>query len=260
MIRVWEQLSSFYLWNAFPLDGKENRLFQVVGVPRSGTTLLCSMLNSHSKIICLSEPYHQWKYDGFVYTDEICELVHSNTWKRHPAILLKFLLRNVNDKLIGFKEIYYSKYNGHYSNHFFFKRNYQKGVVTIAIIRDPREVWKSLVLKHPEKRGRVTRRFVESWNDLVCWILENNIFWVRYEDLVDNPENELCKVCDFLGVDFEEDMFILKERKARGDLNALKGGNIIEGRNKEYKKVLSLREINYIEFKCDRFMKLTGYK
>lgn len=56
LTKIWEYLSAYYLWHAFPLNGKSLRLFQIVGVPRSGTTLLCGLLASHSRVICLSEP------------------------------------------------------------------------------------------------------------------------------------------------------------------------------------------------------------
>lgn len=260
LVKAWEYLSSYYLWNAFPLSGKSQRLFQVVGVPRSGTTLLSSLLDAHSEIICLSEPFHQWKFDGFVYTEEIYDIIGYTVWKKHPALLLRNLVQKSEKRWVGFKETYYSKSHGHWSNHHFFKRNHLQGVLTIAIIRDPREVWKSLILRHPEKQRKVPERFIESWNDLVQWIFQSNVFYVKYEDLIDDPVDTLTKICNHLDLEFEDIMLCIKSRKARGDFNALKGGGIHKNKSRnEYQNFLSKNEILSIESKCGHLMQFLSY-
>lgn len=256
LTKVWEHISSFYLWNAFPLNGKDPRLFQVVGIPRSGTTLLCSSLDSHSRIICISEPYHQWKHNGFVYAEKILQF---DIWKRHPSFLIEQLLKVHKDKMIGFKETYYSESHGHYKNYFFFKKNFEKGIKTIVIVRDPREVWKSLVIMHSEKKGKVPDRFLEAWNDLTEWALRNNIFLIKYESLISNPVYVLQKVCSYLVVEFEFDMLHLRPKLALGDPKALKGGSIVN-KSLEFEKFLTKDEILKIERGCFGLMKALGYK
>ena len=260
LTKIWEQGSSYYLWHAFPL--KDPRLFQVVGVPRSGTTLLCSILASHSKVICLSEPYHQWKYDGIVFTEETSHIVGCEVWKKHPSLLFRQVLSKESEKIwIGFKEIYYSQSHGHWSNHFFFKRNHLRGLLTIAIIRDPREVWKSLILRHPEKKGKISEKFLESWNDLVQWILENRIFFIRYEDLITEPEKTIKKICEYMNIEFEKNMiYAINKRKGRGDKTALAGKTINKAKvHPEYDKYLSKNEILFIEDGCASLMKTMNY-
>jgi hypothetical protein len=259
LIKAWEYLSSYYLWRAFPLNGRDHRLFQIVGVPRSGTTLLCALLASHSKVICLSEPYHQWKYDGFVDTTDFSELLGSKVWKKHPGLLVKQICIKEKNKLIGFKETYYSHSHGHYSNHYFFKRNHTNGVLTIGIIRDPREIWKSLIQKHPEMKGKLTVKFTESWNDLVRWILDSNIFYVRYEELLNETSKSLRKVCDYLNIKFEQHMINPKPLRGRGDENAKRGIPVIKNKINEYERYLSEDEILYIEKYCGSEMKKLGY-
>ena len=260
LTKVWEQASAYYLWHAFPL--KDQRLFQVVGVPRSGTTLLCSILASHSKVICLSEPYHQWKFDGFVFTEEVSHIVGCAVWRKHPSLLLKRVISKESEKVwIGFKETYYSQSHGHWSNHFFFKRNHLRGWTTIAIIRDPREVWKSLILMHPEKKGKVTEKFLESWNDLVQWVLENKIFFIRYEDLISEPEKVIKKLCEYMNIEFEENMiYAMNEKKGRGDITALTSKTINKAKiYPEYDKYLDRYEILFIENGCADSMKIMNY-
>ena len=259
LIKAWEYLSSYYLWHAFPLDGRDHRLFQIVGVPRSGTTLLCALLASHSKVICLSEPYHQWKYDGFVDITDFAELLGSKVWRKHPGLLIKQISINEKKKLIGFKEIYYSRSHGHYSNHYFFKKNYINGILTIGIVRDPREIWKSIIQKHPEKKGKLTIKFMESWNDLVQWILESNVFYVKYEDILSKPSETLKKACDYLKIEFEKSITNPKPIKGRGDKNAKIGMPIIQNKINEYKKYLSEDEIRQIEKYCSWGMEKMGY-
>ncbi len=259
-IDIWERISSYYLWNCHKLY-KSQRLFQVIGVTRSGTTLLCSFLDSHSQVICLSEPYHQWKYDGVINTESIKDIVNAKLYRGHPSKLISKLVNKTRDEvLVGFKEIYYTKTHGHYSNAFFFKRNYRNGITTLVIIRDPREIWKSLTLKHPEKKGFVTERFVESWNDLVGWVTTENVFYVKYEELVHNTVEVLKRICLFLNLEFKESMLYLKAKQGRGDQKALAGGLVDSSKNLiECKQYLSLKEINFIVDHCRHYMNALNY-
>jgi len=86
------------------------------------------------------------------------------------------------------------------------------------------------------------------------------IFYVKYEDLIDDPANTLTKICNYLDLKFEDTMLCAKSRKGRGDFNALKGGGIHTNKSKtEYQNFLSKNEILSIESGCGHLMQFLSY-
>ncbi|MEO0516606.1 MAG: sulfotransferase [Cyanobacteria bacterium P01_A01_bin.116] len=84
----------------------------------------------------------------------------------------------------------------------------------VHIVRDGRDVclsYKKVHERSPEKFGpNGTLTTALYWVDGLRRVKENKnsqLYELRYEDILDNPKEELRNLCDFLGLEFTEDMY-----------------------------------------------------
>ncbi|MGH7198402.1 MAG: sulfotransferase [Candidatus Omnitrophota bacterium] len=215
----------------------------IVGVPRSGTTLLAAMLGAHSRLSCgpetqlfvaflkiskdsfydarswpesgveiLSSVYkiafggrHEPIFESFGLTkDEIM-----NYLRDHPPSIAALLssLTEQHMKKLG-KKRWVEKTPLHLTNLGKIRRCFPESPI-IRIVRDPRDS----ALSHTKTPWGPSTFFgaLVDWKKLDG--LSSNFFekdplayTVRYEDLIESPEEELKKVCEFIGESFEPAM------------------------------------------------------
>jgi hypothetical protein len=103
----------------------------------------------------------------------------------------------------------------------------------VHLIRDGRDVYGSLAAWKPEKVARTIGRF-STWSaapviTAALWwewhvrlglegaahLSRDGYYQLRYEDLVANPEVECQRMCDFLGLDYDEQMLKFHEAHSR---------------------------------------------
>ncbi len=207
----------------------------ISGLYRSGTTLLANILNSHSKISItygtvhfmrnsynkyhpISDNYerlvldtrkrilNKWEID-FDYEGLIKEL---NEQKQDitQALVYDQLMRSFLKLSAG--DIWGEKTNVEWEGLLPFASLFPNGKA-IHIVRDPRAVLASFkyFTFHPEPMyldaifsARAMFDFIEQKE-----IVENDqIMLLFYEDLIKHPNEKVQQLCDFLNVDFEEDM------------------------------------------------------
>jgi hypothetical protein len=210
----------------------------IVGVPRSGTTLLAAMMNAHTRVSCGNETHFFERINGAV----AYHLTESHHWPRRavnymrglhhmgislfdlygvevqeyaarletarpsvPAILDRFMKACL--ARTG-KSRWVEKTPGHLRR-FSLIRTYFPTSRVICIFRDPRDVALSLMAV---EWG--TSRFSDG---LVLWRSFYNYYKryiegdkltriIKYEDLVRAPAETAGAVCAFLGEDFENAM------------------------------------------------------
>lgn len=241
----------------------------IVGNPRSGTTLLRHILDSHSQVAFLLESawFMNWfekrmglSSDGLV------------TPKLVPILLSKHRLFRDVELGISQEEIYrwiqadpdfsWAKFISTLCNRYGQARgkplvgNKTPSFVRriramhelwpqtkfIHIIRDGRDVFLSARVKWKDKpdfrhystwsQDNVTTAALWwEWNvrlgrEAGCLLPQGLYYEMRYEHLVEDPENECIRLCDFLGVPFEsamlrhEETFQLRHRADGGAINA----------------------------------------
>jgi len=216
----------------------------IVGVPRSGTTLLTAMLAAHSRMSCGPET-HFFRKLSKTDPELICA---PENWPRaaldfvgsieHSAfagyeskrLLEKYQIEEseiehyLKDKDPSIPSVLASVTENHmrrmgksrwvektpdHLEHVSLVRAYYPRSPIIRIIRDPRDVALSL-LKVPWG----ARSFPEAllyWDrfDRVSagfFATDSSAYTLRYEDLVENTREEAQKLCRFIGEDFEEGM------------------------------------------------------
>jgi hypothetical protein len=210
----------------------------VVGVPRSGTTLLAAMLAAHSQLSCGPET-HLFRY---LHEDDYHRLCDPAAWPE-PAIDFLFSMRHAGSSvpenyqvsrselrqrlsadlpsvravLSGLVEAHMErtgkmrwveKTPNHIAHVFEIRKHFPESLV-IKIVRDPRDVALSL-LKVPWG-PKTFDEGVEIWHMLETaaqpFFREDLLSCsVRYEDLVLNPRRELDLICRFIGEPFEARM------------------------------------------------------
>lgn len=90
-----------------------------------------------------------------------------------------------------------------------------------------------------------------------------NYFLVRYEDLCLDPEKELNKICNFIGIPFEQAMLKLNRYSnhiTRGNPSAKFNAKYIKHPNMEYKDTLSRETLTIFNKKAGWLNNYFGYK
>ncbi len=205
----------------------------ILGVPRSGTTLLLQMLNHHSQIAIPGESYFilpLWARYGRrpktgALLDDLGRIPRVHAW----GVDLQDIRRRVASNA-GFPEVIQAVYQSYadargkprfgdktplYIEHLDLLERVFPGAQYVHIVRDGRNA----ALSHDDMvhRPRFSWVFPQGVADFAfrwrCDVLQarrfgasvaaGRYFEVRYEDLVAQPEARLHAVCSFLGVPFE---------------------------------------------------------
>ena len=239
---------------------QEEPLF-VIGMFRSGTSLLYALLNQHSKIALMYEgdlPHlaslfwiprdttrwiRRWefwnaalgrhKFDGTVIPDGIRDLDQAVR-----AVYVEYARRKKNAPVWGCKSPTYHDEVGRLSRVF-------PNARFIIIWRDLRHICRS-ILEAAEtspffNRRGMTLRAIIGYYDLKRQCDElikrgGHVHQIDYEEMVKDPVGHMQAVCQFLGLEYEPSMSNLKgaDRSAISNLrhhSMVKGDKIIAGRN-----------------------------
>jgi hypothetical protein len=251
----WQRLANREVWSAArvsEVDRSGKTLFQLVGVARSGTTLLAGLLDQQPDALCLSEPFRAWVMRG-------SSRYHGGEWSGHPSRLLEDLCRTRPERCIGFKETFYTSEHRHgLANEHFFRRNAAAGVPTIAIVRDPRDVYASVEGMVGSRDG-VPERFARTWSAFAEWARDAAACLVTYEELATSPGPAMERVCGTLGIECDVREPAIAARSGEGDRRALRGGSVSTGSIGRFAERLDAAKVAQIERACGEAMASFGY-
>ena len=238
----------------------------IVGVPRSGTTLLAALLSAHSKMSCGPEthffrnlPKSNLDYllssDGWPANaiDFVCSISHNSysdsgktllidkyhigksqvaDYLRNKEPSIQNILASITEQyMLSNGKVRWVEKTPDHIEYVHTIRNYFPSSPIIRIVRDPRDTAMSL-MKMPW--GTMTIH-----EALLFWIRiddsSKNFFktdqlsyTIRYEDLVISPIDQMKKVCSFIGEEFEETM-----------LDTTQSGKQLNSRNVPWKEMAS---------------------
>ena len=254
----WDSFAQTYLRDgrrlrSIPRNGK--CLFQVVGVPRSGTTVMAAKLSNHPRIICLNEPYLIWQRKGEMAMTPAQQArgLPARVRGKTPQGLLRELCENPELQFIGFKETFRIRQpHGHYPNDQFLQAIDRAKAVdkTIAIVRNPKDVWNSHRKKQlkskPGASVQLTTAFTDNWNAYARWVRDGRLFVLKYEDMVADPHREFIRMTDYLGAAFLPEMLDGMAAESAGDapkpheralFTTSVGGNLHDLREEEHRLI-----------------------
>lgn len=243
-------------------------LFQVVGVPRSGTTLLTMLLDAQEGIACLSEPFLAFASHGRFWIGEGKEGKPANTAPEeycldHPTAWIRSQVEACGHTHIGFKETYRTPDYRALPTERFLRRNHSMGGVdrTVVIVRDPKAVWNSVSSRYAERADAPpSTEFLRCWNRVAEWIRAEDLFFVRYEDLVRDTRVIFERVCTQLGIESFRLPDTLKSHGGSGDSRAMKGGKVFTSSVEKFRETLAPGSSEIILDHCGEEMAALGYE
>lgn len=193
----------------------------VVGVGRSGTTLLRLMLDAHPELAI--GPETQFVPDLIHVDDPVETIIGSRTWGDFGLDRDEFARRAEGQALSGVLRAFYGLYAeaqgkprwGEKTPGYVRDMDSIAGVLPEAhfvhLIRDGRDVALSRRTrgmgadKPMAKTANLWRRRIEDARDAATQ-LEGRYLELRYEDLVADPEPELRRICEFIELNFDAAM------------------------------------------------------
>lgn len=212
------------------IDSIESRLLFVIGPPRSGTTLLMRMLSSHSQIYSRAEPHLLTPLAHLGYFDTVDAAPFDHLQAAQAAKdLVAELPRGEEDYLdacrayvdVLYGRLLATKGGG---KRFFLDKTPANALVLpfitklypqaryVVLTRHPAAVFSSYANSFFDGDYDAARRFNPILNRYVpamAQLLRAQqvpLVHVRYEELVRQPEAEMRRVCDLLGLPFEPRM------------------------------------------------------
>ncbi|MFM7768773.1 MAG: sulfotransferase family protein [Bacteroidota bacterium] len=150
----------------------------------------------------------------------------------------------------------------------------------ILMVRDPREVllsqkgkWKrrklsggeipflesvrSRINYHPETISRIWK---STYNEALQHIHDNRVLSIRYEDLTEQPEQIVKRICNHLGIEFESSMLDVPKVGSSNAADQTLERGIDKGRRGKWKSGLSRSEVAICERANRELMLHFGYE
>jgi protein-tyrosine sulfotransferase len=246
----------------------------VVGVPRSGTSLLHVLLNQHPQIALMFEADLPLLWPLFLRRrSKLKWLERWNLWnmsvERHQIDISK-IHEDIADVATA-TEATYREYAGHKSASIWGDKtpdqydslvrltDYFPNARFIIIWRDPADVSRSMIRARKGsfrfRQQGVTHRALLGCQQLGVQrdrLLQHGtrVHELQYEDLVHNPADVMQKVCNFLGIPFHARMATLQNAD-RSAVHSAKHNALVNGErivaSRKYEEVLSLKLRRKIE-------------
>jgi len=220
------------------------RYFFILGTPRSGTTLLQSMLMRGSGVVIPPETHFihvLWERRDQIdlETDEGWDLARGAVLARNETSEIEMDLARFDEILAGGPRTYGTLFRAwlggiaalhpgarmlgekstDHVEHVLELLAIVPGAKFVQIVRDPRDV----ALSHHQVWGRTVlqtavrwRRDVEAARDYERLLSPGQFRLIRYDDLVTRTRGTLGQVCEMLGIEFRDVMLHPGGRRVRG--------------------------------------------
>lgn len=234
----------------------------VVGALRSGTTLLRLLMDHHSQINVFGEfeaavaACDQGQFPDINRFHQYLEVDRQTTTyqlKIDKTLDYPGLVRNLFEQM---RERSSKPHVGAciHSNIHMIPKLWPKAKF-IFLVRDPRDVARSCIgmgwVGNVYNGSDYWLDAVSKYERLKSSINKEQIFELRYEDLVAEPEDKLSEICNFLGVNYEEGMLDIQDDSTYERPNSQF--------SYQWKNKLSARDVELVEYRCHRLMEKYNY-
>lgn len=217
----------------------EDRMLFLIGPPRAGTTLLARMLGSHSQIFNRPEPHLLTPLAHLGYYDNVerapYDHLQAGLSVRQFVDELPGGERDYLDALRAYTDTLYGRMlDSKQGKRFFLDKTPAYALVLPFITRLYPNARYVVLTRHPlavfssyansffdgdyveaQKHNRLLNRYVPA----IAWFLRERpapLIHVRYEQVVKEPEKEVARICEFLGIPFEPDMIEYGKHEQQG--------------------------------------------
>lgn len=261
-----------------------NPFIMIVGCPRSGTTMVRNMLNSHPDVFIFPQTQFINKIWGArrlvnfkKNRQKMLQIIAEDAAVKRSGIDIFSPGRSRSNRFDNYFVEYLDlirDYNGDRKDYIgdktprhtmfidMLKKNIGSNLKTIVIIRDSRAVIASM-------KARRLVRSIESgaavWNFFCKHILflsrkysENEILLIKYEDIVVDPLARSKDISKFIGLDYNEAMIKIQNHNSSFIKNKKPG--IFPDSLDIWKNNLSLSEINRITYFTKKYLEYFKYE
>jgi len=280
------------------LRNTRETLFFIVGTSRSGSTLLQSMLNTHSKVVIPPEThfFHSYYHLSKVYQDgssatfrdRLIDFWYDKKTRMSDLGLEKEMVKRAADSLDLYaplelfllqmtlyrqerqKEIIGEKTPRHILHVPEILEAFPNAKI-ISLFRDPRAAAYSEIRAHFGSPSVIvtTRRwhkYVAMHHQLEEELSSDQYMMLQYRDLVASPEKVLQQVTNLTNIPFEEQMLRYYDRDEKGFAEgeeSWKSGTfepLKKNKNEEWKTGLSSGQVALVEKWAGSYLKEMGYE
>jgi hypothetical protein len=273
------------------LRSKSKRFVLIGGMPRSGTTLIETVIGSHSRIAIppgdfpfaerastglgvdeifsifrKKQTWELWRVQDF---SSVFDLSHGDAFRATLIQYAEGISKDIPGAKAPFSEFYIDSYLDWLAD---------DELKFVYVLRNPFDVLASLKHSYIHTNWRVFRDLIEvqsrNWLRSVSVILAREhadpqrFYVVRYEDFVRNPANAGSRLCEFLGVDFEEEDMLNRSEYTYHDTNTSFPDRFAEREDKttyiyeagSRKLTLSSDEVDLVSRVCGETALSLGYE
>ena len=191
-----------------------------IGIPRSGTTFLAKALNSHPEVLMTNETAVFIQLNEIIKKSQVGIKAGILYGKQYHTLWADHLSENAKSLIEGFYYKIYSKnkigplkYWGdkhpHHNLCFDFIQQLYPSALYIYIVRDPRDVTCSIAEMNNVsflKAFNTWKMFARNYESFVGTLDDAHVYYLRYEDLVDDYEKSTRRMLNWLGLDFSLDV------------------------------------------------------
>lgn len=229
----------------------------IIGTQRSGTTLLTRMLSAHPGLFIQNEMGTYGVFDKPYTTEVLHGRITGRLQDRYSIDVNSLESEGV---LWGWKDPMLTPHLDELAEHY-------PGSKFIVIIRDPRAVVASYI-DNAWGLGTTPYTGALRWHDEVttqldfCRTHQHRCLWFTYENLIENNQQALTRICEFLGVDFDHGMLEYYKKplefgQNRSNMNTQKP--IEKSSLSKWKAAFSPRQIGIINNVCQDVMTELDY-
>jgi hypothetical protein len=279
------------------LKDTQERLFFIVGTSRSGSTLLQSMLNTHSQVVIPPEThfFHSYSHLNEVYHEDsryqfrerLLDFWYDQKTRIRDLGLEKNRVQTAADSLDTYtpvelfllhltlyrqerkKEIIGEKTPRHILHVPQILKEFPDAKI-ISLFRDPRAAAYSEIKAHfgsPSVivTSRRWQKYVAMHQQLENELSSDQYMMLQYRDLVESPKEVLQRITDLIDVSFEEQMLNYYNREEKGFAEGEKEWKsetfepLKKNKNEEWKTGLSTAQVALVEKWAGSYLKELGY-
>jgi Sulfotransferase family len=262
----------------------------IIGMPRSGTKLLRDILNNNQHIsipiyetvfipslinkyglhpsfdetsineiihdIKNSFFYFYAKKDGFLFDEPHFK---KNIDYNSLLSIIKYILQNFSEK--KGEDILWGDKTPSYIDHVELLNSSFPEAKFIHIIRDPRDN----VISANKVWHKNIYRVAQRWNDSIIKFKDYtdnnniNLLEIKFEELLDDPNGTINVICDYLGVDYDQQMLLLR-KKVEHHGSTKNSTNIVSENKMKFLKTLSPKQLKKIEELAFTGINMYGYE
>ncbi|MEP4891146.1 MAG: sulfotransferase [Aliiglaciecola sp.] len=254
-------------YRMFNTPSHEKHIF-VIGAPRSGTTLIQSILSSNELITSFDE-----ETGFFMYRD-----LFSKKYEDIDDEVMKNIISNSKDMVSLFDLLSNQKRKQHTKSQYFLEKTPQHVLYLpklvelfpnskfINVYRDVRDSSISASKFKGIEQGKDIKKFVLYWRKCInarSSVVSNAIIDVKYEDFVQNPENTLKEIMVFLDIEYDSrqlDPTLFSKNSRAGTEGFKKLSSKIDNKSVgKWKSELSDDDLHLINRYANKQLKRLGY-